>query len=264
MYNKKSCVTVVTVVKNSERFIEKTILSVLNQTFNDFDYIIIDGGSVDKTKKIINKYKKKIKNFFFIKDNGIYEAMNLGIKESFSEWIIFLNSGDIFYNKNVLKNIFFEKKYKDKIIFGNAIRNFKSKKVKWIGNSYNNYSFIMPFSHQAAFINTNYHKKNLYETKNKIISDFVFFFDAFINKVKFRKINNFISVIDTNGISNNQIVSYCELIKFFYIKRFFINKIFCILNLLYILFKSSVKRTVFLLKFPEVFRKLLRKIILIT
>ena len=80
MSNNISTVTVVTVVKNSEKLIKKTILSVLNQTFKKVEYIIIDGGSKDKTKNIINKYKKKIKKIIFTNDNGIYEAMNLGIK----------------------------------------------------------------------------------------------------------------------------------------------------------------------------------------
>jgi glycosyltransferase involved in cell wall biosynthesis len=256
MSNNKSCITVVTVVKNSEKLIEKTILSVLNQTFKKIEYIIIDGGSTDKTKNIINKYKKKIKKIIFSNDNGIYEAMNLGIKESFGEWIIFLNSGDVFYNKNVLKNIFFQKKYKDQVIFGNAIKDFKFKKIKWIGKYYSNYSFIMPFSHQASFISTNYHKKNLYDKKNKITSDFIFFFNAYLKKIRFRKINNFISVINTNGISNNKrFLSYYELIKFFYIKKYFVNCIFCILYLFYIQLKYLLKKIYILLKVPKVLRK---------
>ena len=256
MSNNISTVTVVTVVKNSEKLIKKTILSVLNQTFKKVEYIIIDGGSKDKTKNIINKYKKKIKKIIFTNDNGIYEAMNLGIKKSSGEWIIFLNSGDIFYNKNVLKDIFFKKKYKDQIIFGNAVRNFKFKKIEWIGKFYSNYSIIMQFSHQASFIRSNYHKKNLYEIKNKITSDFIFFFNSYLKKIKFRKINNFISVIDTNGVSNNKrFLSYYEVIKFFYKKKFFINCLLCILYLLYLQIKYFLKKIYILLKVPKFSRK---------
>lgn len=248
MNNKKKTVTVVTVVKNSEKLVEKTIVSVLSQTFTSFNYIIIDGGSADKTEIILNKYKKKINKIIFKTDNGIYEAMNLGIRASNSEWIIFLNAGDTFCNKNVLRDIFLNKKYKEKILFGNAIRDFKSPK-KWFGNFYTRYSYIMPFSHQAAFINTNFHKKNLYDPNNKITSDFIFFFNAYIKKIRFRKINNFISLVDTNGISNNKrFLSYYELIKFFFIKRFFLNCLLCILYLFYIQLKYLIKRTFILQK----------------
>ena len=89
--NKNPFFSVITVVKNDEKNIEKTIKSILSQTLNDYEYIIIDGKSQDKTFLKIQKYKKKIKKIISQNDNGIYFAMNKGAKFATGEIIVFVN-----------------------------------------------------------------------------------------------------------------------------------------------------------------------------
>ncbi|MBX9850883.1 MAG: glycosyltransferase [Cytophagaceae bacterium] len=99
-------VSVITIVYNNSRFIEKTIQSVINQTYSNLDYVIIDGGSTDGTVDIIKKYDSRIRYWISEKDKGIYDAMNKGQKASVGEYIIFMNSGDLFADNSVLEQIF--------------------------------------------------------------------------------------------------------------------------------------------------------------
>ena len=87
---------------NGERYIEQTIKSVLNQKFKNFEYIIIDGKSTDKTMEIINKYKNKIDLIISKKDKNLWDALNKGIKLSRGKIIAIINSDDK-YNSNALK-----------------------------------------------------------------------------------------------------------------------------------------------------------------
>ena len=95
----KPLFSIITVVKNDEKNIQKTILSILNQEFKNFEYIIIDGNSKDTTISLINKYKKDINCIISEDDNGIYHAMNKGAKISNGEFIVFVNSGDLLTKK---------------------------------------------------------------------------------------------------------------------------------------------------------------------
>ena len=90
--------SIITVTFNSERTIEETILSVLNQTCKDFEYIVIDGKSSDNTIGILKKYEKYL-TISSLKDNGIADAMNKGILKSNGKWLHILNSDDIYFNK---------------------------------------------------------------------------------------------------------------------------------------------------------------------
>ena len=93
---KKKKITIITPVKNDEKNIEKTIKSVLNQSYRKFEYIVVDGNSTDSTLEIIKKFKGKIR-FFSIKDKNLWDAINFGIKKSSGEIIGILNSNDIFF-----------------------------------------------------------------------------------------------------------------------------------------------------------------------
>lgn len=88
-------ITVITVVFNSEQFLEETILSVINQTHPNIEYIIIDGGSTDGTLNIIHKYERAINYWVSEKDRGIYDAMNKAVRYANGRWVTFINSGDI-------------------------------------------------------------------------------------------------------------------------------------------------------------------------
>ncbi|MBQ2645573.1 glycosyltransferase [bacterium] len=98
-------ISVITVCYNSENVIERTLQSVVSQTFDDFEYLIIDGASNDNTLAIIEKYKENFSKMkvFSEKDKGIYDAMNKGIANANGDYIIFLNADDVFLHENVLK-----------------------------------------------------------------------------------------------------------------------------------------------------------------
>ena len=98
-------ISIITVSFNSAQTIEDTIQSVLSQDYNDIEYIIIDGDSSDKTIEIVNRYKADIQYFLSEPDNGIYDAMNKGVKASKGDVIGILNSDDVYENSSVISNI---------------------------------------------------------------------------------------------------------------------------------------------------------------
>lgn len=102
----KPLVSVITVVYNAKEELEATIKSVLGQTYEKIEYIIIDGGSNDGSAEVIKKYEDKIAYWVSEKDRGIYDAMNKGIEAAHGEWLNFMNAGDNFASNDVLSKVF--------------------------------------------------------------------------------------------------------------------------------------------------------------
>jgi glycosyltransferase involved in cell wall biosynthesis len=98
--------SVITIVYNNAKDIERTMLSVLNQTYHNIEYLIIDGASNDGTVDIINKYKDKIAKFVSEQDKGIYHAMNKGLAMATGDYVLFMNSGDEIYAPETVTAVF--------------------------------------------------------------------------------------------------------------------------------------------------------------
>ena len=184
---KKPFFSIVTVVKNDDANIEKTIKSIVSQSFKNFEYIIIDGKSTDKTIKKIKKFKNKISYILSEKDKGIYFAMNKGINLAKGTVLLFVNSGDLLTN-NSLKNVYemFLKNKKIDFIFGTVKRHYTSKTI--IKSGYNkfrlNYNFDFATSHSTGFfIKLDSLKKvGKFNTKYKCSADYDFYYRAIIKK----------------------------------------------------------------------------------
>lgn len=98
--------SVITIVYNNVKDIERTMLSVLNQTYPNIEYIIIDGASTDGTKEVIEKYSSKLNLWISEPDKGIYNAMNKGLSFTNGDYVLFMNSGDEIYDKNTVERVF--------------------------------------------------------------------------------------------------------------------------------------------------------------
>ena len=103
--NTSGTISIITVVLNARDKVERTIRSVLSQTYSGVEYIVIDGGSTDGTIDVIKQYKQRISHFISEKDEGLYDAMNKGLQFATGDWIGFLNAGDVFSSPSVLANV---------------------------------------------------------------------------------------------------------------------------------------------------------------
>jgi len=99
-------ISIITVVYNGEKVLERTIESIRNQTFRDIEYIIIDGNSKDGTRGVIEKYKTAISHWISEPDSGLYDAMNKGLRLATGEYVLFLNAGDSFQENSTLATVF--------------------------------------------------------------------------------------------------------------------------------------------------------------
>lgn len=185
----KLLLSVITVVRNDEENIQKTIKSVINQKNVNYEYIIIDGDSKDDTLKKINKYKKKIHKIISEKDNGIYYAMNKGIKLAKGDVIVFCNSGDVFYKDSLKKVVKLFKKFKYDFVFGTVIRNYKrGGRIHKYGFNFQRmlYNFDFATSHTTGFfLRKNVYKEiGLYDTKFKCSADYDLYYRLYKGKYK--------------------------------------------------------------------------------
>lgn len=231
-------ITIVTVCKNAQDTIEKTIKSVISQDYKDVEYIIIDGQSTDKTLLIINKYKNKINIVVSEPDNGIYDAMNKGIVKSTGDIIHFLNAGDVFYKKNtVSKVVKLFKKHNPDIIYGDAILFTANGSGNDILKSHKHVDKVSlarwSICHQAIFTKKYiFNKYGNFDNKYKIAADYNWLLNIYVkNKVNFLYTNQIIAKYLIGGISwlRDHKRFYYERItiavKYYGILRFTVNNI---------------------------------------
>lgn len=209
-------ISIVTVNYNNLKGLIKTINSVLNQTYNNIEYIIIDGGSSDGSEKFISEYNLKGKFAKFVRfyycseyDGGVYYGMNKGIAQATGEYCLFLNSGDYFCDNKALDKIFKNKNYSEDLIIG------QQKHKKLFGLSFsrhlylefiNKYFFFADtIPHQCTFIRKNmFYKTNGYHTDYRIVSDWIFWYEAIVDYNASICIKNVhIAIQEPNGISSD-------------------------------------------------------------
>lgn len=183
-------ISIVTICYNSVNEIEKTIQSVVYQTYKKIEYIIIDGKSTDGTVDIINKYKDYICCFKSEKDKGIYDAMNKGIKAASGDYIIFMNAGDAFVNKDILSEIIKEVDFSEDIIYGAVNKCLDDCYYVYKPFPLEEMKLHMILPHQGTFIKLSYHKKHLFDTTYRSSGDYHFFYNAYYKyKASFKEIN---------------------------------------------------------------------------
>lgn len=224
---KPSTFSIITIVYNDLTHIKETMESVINQSYKNIEYILVDGGSNDGTKEVIIELisscatitleEQKEERFYleathnacptltfkFLseRDRGIYDAMNKGITLASKEWINFMNCGDRFYDLEVLQKIANENIEQYDVVYGDTeiIENSKS----FLAPSSDEIKSRMPFCHQSSFVKTHILTQYRFDTSYKICADNDLFMKLYHSKHTFKKLNFPISSYSLDGLSSS-------------------------------------------------------------
>lgn len=234
-------ISIVTIVLNDKNNIERTIQSVLAQDI-EFEYVIIDGGSTDDTLDVIEKYKDKINILVSEPDTGIYNAMNKAIDLVNGEWVCFMNSGDMFFDSNVLKKILPNLDDNVDIVYGDQeVRYISKSKILKADKNIKDIWKGMVFSHQSCFVKKDILKQYRFNELNRITADYELFNILYKVNKRFKYIPMIVASVSTGGVSDikriDSIVSRWNIID----KNFGLNIYYLKLIILEMI-KSYIKK----------------------
>ena len=196
--------SVVTVCYTAVDCIEQTMLSVLDQTYHDIEYIIIDGGSTDGTVDIIKKYADRLAYWISEPDKGIYDAMNKGIAVATGDYINFMNAGDTFRDQSSIYTYVDVIKPESEIIYGDVIIKYHSRFQYRKPLLLDHLTECLPFCHQSVIVKTGLLRDRQFDTSYRILGDYDFFYSCYKRGLCFQYIPEALSVYDsTEGVSKD-------------------------------------------------------------
>ena len=217
-YEDKPLVSIITVVYNGEKFLEETIQSVISQTYENVEYIIIDGGSTDGTLDIIKRNEDKIDYWISEKDKGIYDAMNKGIDVASGEIIGLINADD-WYEKDtintVIKNYSGDKNFD--IFHGNL--NYINKSEKIYKPNFSHRKMLlqgMSLYHPTCFVKRSVYEEEKFDTNYQLVADYKLIFSMMLKGKKFCYIDKVLANMRAGGAGT---VFWKRIVEGHYIRR---------------------------------------------
>lgn len=207
-------ISVVTVVRNDVKNIERTLYSIIGQTYPNIEMIIVDGASTDGTKDIIEKWMSnnqdsngRILHFISEPDKGVYDAMNKGIKMSHGAFVNFMNSGDVFHSSNAVELMHIEEVASNTIVYGDTDTTYgnitQREKPREFFNTYMKFKGI-GICHQTMFFPGEELRKRQYDLSYRIVADYAITYDMWKAGIHFLYRDIIVAdYIWGNGISSN-------------------------------------------------------------
>jgi glycosyltransferase involved in cell wall biosynthesis len=198
--------SIITINLNNRDGLQKTIDSVLSQTCTDFEFLIVDGGSTDGSRELVEKYADRFTYFVCEKDEGVYHAMNKGIRKATGEYLMFLNSGDFLLERDVLSQMAdLIRTQPAEIYYGNILIEegenirYSKKHEKPLTLDYLEKETI---NHQASFIfRALFAELGMYDLRFSMAADYAFYLKAFLNGKDFKYIDLNIANYQVDGMS---------------------------------------------------------------
>ena len=198
-------ISVITINYNEPR-LEKTCHSVAEQTFSDFEWIVIDGDSQSESQRVLQKYRHRMDYFISEKDFGIYNAMNKGLKQAHGEFVVFMNAGDYFYDKTTLARVaqYLNAEQGD-VFYGDAVIVIPdgTLKYKCLPPHVDIKFFIQDcIAHQSSYVCRElFDKYGGYDENYKIVSDWKKWLEFSMKKVRFIPLSFLCSFQNYDGVS---------------------------------------------------------------
>lgn len=199
--------SVITVCKNEVNGIRRTLESITNQVFQDYELLVIDGASTDGTVEVINEYRAKISHFKSEADQGIYAAQNQGVRAATGEYLLFINGGDAIHDDQVLQDVFYTKPNAD-IIYGDLlIEEHDGTETRGYTPGEITLDFMLRGTlwHPVSFIRKSlFDELGLYDENLKIAADYEFFLNAILVRgVETSHIDRVIARFNLDGVGSN-------------------------------------------------------------
>lgn len=208
--------SIITVCYQARNDVQATMENILNQTWKDFEYLVIDGNSSDGTKELLNQsvpvFAQSKIPFYFVSepDHGIYDAMNKGTMMARGQWLLFLNAGDLLVKSDVLEQIF-QTPSPAQIIYGDTLCIYQGNTRLYPALPLEHLTYEMAFCHQSAFIARELMLAHPYDTSYKVCADHLFFLSAYLEHKTFKYKKLPISVYEISGYSDkNKMLSHKE------------------------------------------------------
>ncbi len=210
-------ISVITVNYNNAQGLDRTIKSVLSQSYSDKEFIIIDGGSSDGSAELISQVSSSLSFHCSEKDSGVFYAMNKGLEKAKGDYVIFMNSGDVFVNEQSLQQLSQGTKGDPDFVYGDIYfekANSERREVIFPDHPRFIYYFTLFLPHQATLTKCSLLRQaGGYDVRYKLSSDSFFIWDHIINKGStYVHVNEFVAICELGGLSTD-VARNGELLK---------------------------------------------------